>query len=133
MHLSLSALGHWENWELWTYLDRCRFHLSRTGASTLISRKKGRLMKASSTASLEMSVMSHLSRQRLVTKSSRPLSSEKGTSWNELRLIDRFFPSLAPDALEPLSSKHSALKPWSSIRYLATVRLPAHIPVRLRQ
>src|SRR3569833_1903614 len=49
-----------------------RCHRTVTGASTLMSRKKGRRLKASRAASDVMSVVTHRSRHRVVTKSSSP-------------------------------------------------------------
>lgn len=55
-----------ENAHLVLYLA----HLTLTGASTLIKRKNGRRSKASSTFSLHIPLMIHLSLHRVVTKSS---------------------------------------------------------------
>jgi len=67
------GFGEWER-------ERKRFHRVVRGASTLMRRKKGRRLYMSRTVSFGMWSVTHLSRQRLVTNSSRASGLGK-TCW----------------------------------------------------
>lgn len=138
---------------------RCWKRRQRTvsGASTEMSRKKGRRISTSRTASVGMSVVTKRLRHRLVTKSSRASADEKLWLWAcgrsasdvsepdcvpflVVRAVELRAPvkALSGDICSPDEAALSddpdsgrrcrRLKPWCSTRYCATVFLPEQMP-----
>lgn len=96
-----------------------------TGASTEMRMKNGRRISTSRMTSSWMSVVTHRCCQRFVTKSTRLWTSGNVCDWPvEPPLTDAV-------ASEDLLCRYSGWNPWWSIRYSATVCLPAQIPPQM--
>jgi len=112
-------------------LNRC--HRTLTGASTLTSRKKGRLRRASTTVSSHMSVVTNRSLHLSVTKSSSEsmfgkvcCASTDDLTGEGTRVLEADFSSGGVSAVR---ARRRRVNWCSSTRYEAIDDLPAHIPV----
>lgn len=115
-----------------TYLSRNRCHRKLTGASTLTSKKKGRIRSLSRTDRSQMSVVTQRSVHRLVTKSSN--ESTDSNLWPLARPptsdLCRYvsLSGSSETGAGPLFANSSHWKPCSRIRYSAMACFPAQMP-----
>lgn len=130
-----SSVGGVSSWTAQRSLKRC--HLTLTGASTLTSRKNGRLSRASTTRSSQISVVTQRSLHLRVTKSSNASTSAK--TWLESIEADgdgdgdsdgtwASEADFSTAGVAAVRARRRRLKPCSSMRYEAIDVFPAQIP-----
>jgi hypothetical protein len=103
-----------------------------TGASTLTRRKKGRRRRVSTTLSSHMSVVTHGSLHRRVTKSRSASTCSKvccaSTASPSVGGTDALDADFSTAGVEAVRASRSRLKLCASMRYEAIEDLPAQIP-----
>lgn len=128
------------------HLDVYRSQRVLTGASTLINKKKGRRMSVSTISSFHMSVVTHLSCQRFVTKvsnASNELNERSLSPFMTLLINPWLVPlSVRPELLSEVEEsgllaevgsedgreRWICLKPWPDTKKFAMEAFPAQMP-----